>query len=244
MQSWWMLLLFALAGAAGGVIQTMCGFGAGVVLTLVYSNESLFNTDVGPAVSIAVSFVLTVYLALKLRKNLEWKKIILPLVPFLIISLLIQPGANLKLLGILFGVFQILLGIYFLWIAPSVKPNRNPVIGVICGGLSGVTGTLFGVAGPFLSVYMVAVSADMLSFTANMQFIFVISNLVILLGKIRQGLYTVSCLPSTVAGAAGILIGGMIGVRLVKKMDTAKLKKIVYYFLLPSGIATILQRIL
>lgn len=228
-----------------GFVQSLSGFGSGVILAIIFSQ--FFNTVEATALTLSVCLALTVYLSLKFKKHIEWKLILLPLIPYLIISSIINKimnGLNVSLLGILFGVFQIVLAVYYLFVSSAIKPSKSAVTGLTVGCLSGTTVALFGVGGPFLSLYMVAVSSSPKSYTANLQLFFVITNIIVLGEKLAAGHYPSDYWLYSVAGAVAIVIGARLGVSLINKLDAEKMKRIIYWFLLVSGVVTILQNTL
>ena len=239
------VLIIFVGAMLAGFIQSVSGFGAGVILTLMFSQ--FLDPLASAAMTLSVCVVLTVYLTMKFRKEIEWRLILLPLIPYLIVSTVVNKlmtGFDVKLLTVLFGAFQIVLAVYYLFISSAVKPKKDAATGIAIGAISGATAALFGVGGPFLSLYMVAVSSSPKSYTANLQFIFLVTNFVILVEKIAAGHYPFSSWYFSAAGTAAILIGARLGVVLLKKLDSEKMKKVVYWFLLGSGIITILQKVL
>lgn len=241
----WSIVIILFGSLIAGFIQTLSGFGAGAIMMLIFSQ--LLEPVSAVAMTISVCIVMTAYLAFKFRKHIEWKMILVPLFPYLLLSTIINrvmKGLDVKLLGILFGVFQILLAIYFLFISASVKPRKDIGTGIVIGSISGLTASLFGVGGPFLSLYMVAGSSSAKSYAANLQFFFMITNVVILGEKLAAGHYPFDLWLLTLVGMVAIIVGARLGVILINKIDTEKMKKIVYWFLLVSGIITILQNAL
>lgn len=239
------LIIIMVGALAAGFIQTLSGFGAGTVMAIVFIQ--FFDPVAAPAMTLSVCFALTIYLSFKFRKYIEWRLIILPLIPYLIISTFmnkVMSGLDAKLLGILFGVFQILLAVYYLFVSGTLKPSKNTLSGIAIGSVSGATAALFGVGGPFLSLYMVAVSSSAKSYIANVQFFFVVTNIVIVSEKIAAGHYPADCWPYTLAGIIAIIIGARLGVILINKINTEKMKKIVYWFLMLSGLVTVFQNVL
>lgn len=239
-------LLIIIAGSLlAGFIQSVSGFGAGVIMTLLLTQ--FFDPVAAVALNVSVCTVMTLYLIVQFRKYIQWRLIVLPLIPYLIVSTLINKvmtGLDVKMLGVLFGVFQIILAVYYLFFAAVVKPRKDAGTAIAIGGISGATASLFGVGGPFLSLYMVAVSSSPKSYTANLQCVFVISNIVILSEKLAAGHYPVSAWYFTVAGALAIVAGARLGIKLLNKLDSEKMKRVVYWFLLASGITTVLQNVL
>lgn len=233
-----------LVAFAGGLLQTFCGFGAGVIILLYLARFSGMVT--GAAVNLSICAFLAAYLLFRFRKKTEWRKTLLPMIPYLLVSivfnrLIMRLDAHKNLLGILFGVFQIMLAVYYLFIAKNVKSSGNAVSGVLLGGASGMTSALFGVGGPFLSVYLLPVSKDAESYTANMQLVFTVTNIFVVAGKIRNGSYTLASLPATILGGIGVLLGGTFGIWLLKRTNPGNVKTAVYVFLAVSGVVTLIQ---
>ena len=245
MPTWAVFLLVILSAAAAGTIQTVCGFGAGVLLLLVLSQ--FFDMLTAPAVNLLVCVFLCLALAWKLRREIQFRLILIPLIPYLISSALINlvvDRIDLKVLGILFGAFQLLLCLYYLLIAKRIKGRSTTTAGLVCGFFSGITASLFGVGGPLLAVFLLGASRSKESYTANMQFVFLITNAIIFVNKLIKGLFTLQLLPITVAGAVGVLLGQWFGTKLTSRLDADRMKTIVYVFIGISGCVTILQYIL
>lgn len=241
----WLYCIIIAASFFGGTLQTLCGFGGGVVLLLVLS--PFYGLLTAPALSLAICMFMVTFLTVRFWKDIEWKLILLPMIAYMItasvINRVISKDMNTDLIGVLFGVFQILLCVYYLFLAKKVSAKPSLLTGLVCGGASGITGSLFGIGGPLLAVYFIAASKNKQSFAANIQSIFFVTNFVILLGKFRNGFYTADCLLPTLTGGIAILFGTLLGIRLMKKIDTEKMKKIVYIFLGISGVITILEYI-
>ncbi len=244
MPAWAVFLIVILAAGVAGAIQTVSGFGAGVLLLLVLSQ--FFDMLTAPAVNLLVCTFLCSTLAWKLRKSIRLRLILIPLIPYLISSALVNlvvDRIDLRLLGILFGVFQILLCLYHLLWARRVRGGSSPAVGAVCGFLSGITAGFFGVGGPFLAVYLIAASPSKESYTANMQIVFCITNAVIFAGKLMKGLFTPGQLPIALAGAVGVLLGQWLGGRFTDRLDGEKMRRIVYLFIGLSGLITVMQYI-
>ena len=190
MPTWAVFLIVILSAAAAGTIQTVCGFGAGVLLLLVLSQ--FFDMLTAPAVNLLVCVFLCLALAWKLRREIQFRLILIPLIPYLISSALINlvvDRIDLKVLGILFGAFQLLLCLYYLLIAKRIKGRSTTTAGLVCGFFSGITASLFGVGGPLLAVFLLGASRSKESYTANMQFVFLITNAIIFVNKLMKGLH-------------------------------------------------------
>lgn len=232
-----------IGAAAAGFIQSMSGFGAGTIMAIIFA-QLCADTAAASAMTLSVCFPLTIYLSFKYRKYIEWRIILLPLFPYLLVSTvmnIVMTKQSGTWLPILFGVFQIILGIYYLFVSSAIKPRKDAATGLVIGGLSGATAALFGIGGPFLSIYMVGASSSAKSYTANLQLMFMITNIFILSEKLIFGHYPDGYGYFTLAGACAIIAGARLGVILIDRIDIEKMKKIVYWFLIVSGVVTILQ---
>lgn len=244
MNGFWAYLGLVLVCCAGGLLQTFCGFGAGVIILLYVARFTDMVT--GAAINLSICAFLSCYLLIRFRKKTEWKKTLIPMIPYVIVSgvfnkLILRLNESKNLLGILFGVFQILLAVYYLFLAKSVKSRGNLASGLICGGASGMTAALFGVGGPFLSVHLLPASKDAESYTANMQLVFTVTNIFVAASKIKNGFYTAEAISSTLLGGLGVLLGGTLGILLLRKVNPGSIRRAVYVFLGISGVVTILQ---
>ena len=237
--------IILLTAIAAGALQTVTGFGAAVILLLVLSQ--FFDMLTGPATTTLVCLFLTMVLSWRYRKHIEFRLILTPLIPYLLTSTLISlflDKIDLRILGVLFGVFLVLLSLYHLFLANRVKGRYTEAAGVVFGLVSGVMAGLFGIGGPLLAVYILGVSHSKESFTGNLQFVFFISNCVIFFTKLMKGFFSVSLLPLAAVGVAGVLLGQWIGGTWIEKLKPEKMKIIIYIFIGISGLITILQNVL
>lgn len=245
MQTWLIYLIILFSAAAAGAVQTVTGFGAAVLLLLVLAQ--FFDLLTAPAVNMLVCIFLTAVLSWKYRKHIEYRLILIPLIPYIIsstIANLVVDKIKLRILGILLGIFFLFLGLYYLFLAKRVKGGSSTGEGIVCGLISGILASLFGVGGPLLAVYLLNASRSKESFTGNLQFIFLISNCIIFFTKLMKGFFSASQLPVVMVGVAGVLAGQWFGTRFTDRLEPEKMKKIVYAFIAVSGVITILQNAL
>ena len=104
-------LAVALSAAVGGFVQSVTGFGAAVVMMTVFPRY--FGMTVAPSVSTGVCLGLSLALAVRFRRHLKLRLILLPTALYTVSSLLAIRwiGAmDLRRLTVAFGIFLILLG--------------------------------------------------------------------------------------------------------------------------------------
>ena len=121
--------------------------------------------------------------------------------------------ADLRLLGIAFGVFFILLALYFMFVQKNLKVSASPLTGAVCGLISGALSGLFSIGAPTMALYFRGITKDRDHYFADLQTTLAVSNVISTSVRIQQGLYTPELVPPTVIGFFGILLGQYLGVK-------------------------------
>lgn len=103
-----------LPALAGGLIQGVTGFGAGVIMMMFLPFE--FSIVQSAGLSCAISIVLSSIMVYGYRKNVNIRKIIIPAVLYLTISsisIMFAKFINQNVMKMILGIFLIVLAIYF-----------------------------------------------------------------------------------------------------------------------------------
>lgn len=238
----WIAVAFGVI--AGGVIQSVTGFGSAVVMMMVF--PYFLDMVAAPALSSAINVGLTPALAWKFRKYIDWKIAVPPIIAYLATSLPILnfvQDIDLDVLTIVFGVFLIVLSIYFFIFADRIHVEGNWKTALICGAISGVTSAFFGIGGPVLAIYFVSATKSKEEYLGNFQFHFAVSNTVNFIMRISKGIYTLDLVPLTIIGILGIHVGKKLGLKILDKINVELMRKIVYAFVGISGAIKVLQQI-
>ena len=239
-----MLWVIGLGAFAAGLIQTMTGFGAGVIMVFILSNY--LGMIAAPAINTSICLGLTAVLSIKYRKSIEWKRMFLPIVLYTIlsaISIYFVTSINIHVLAVAFGVFLIGISLFSLFFSGKVVMRKNQAVLLIFSMISGVFSGLFGIGGPLLAVYLVSTTDTQDAYIADTQFLFTATNIMNMAIRVLRGIYQPSYIPYSAVGLAAILLGMCIGIRVQRLINISKLKTVVYIFVLCSGIVTILQHI-
>ena len=234
----WLAVL--LSAAAAGVIQSITGFGAAVMMMLVI--PYFFDMLRAPALVSAICLGLAVLLAWKFRRAADWR-LTLPLgLSYIAVSTIVIALAgslDLELLSAAFGVFLICLSVYYLRFArrASVRPTLTSAL--VCGAAAGVTGGLFGIGGPIAAIYFLSAADTKELYVANLQLLFVLTNLANLITRSIRGIYTLDLVPLTLVGILGVNLGKWAGLKVLDRLDIERMKLIVYIFIGVSGAITL-----
>lgn len=230
---------------AAGMIQSVTGFGAAVLLMLIL--PLFFNMAVSAGVSSSICLGLTGIMAWRYRKHIQWKLVLLPAICYLMtstIAIKYSKGINTSTLSALFGGFLLLLGSYSFFFAQRFSIRANVFSATVCGLVGGICSGLFSTGGPVIALYYLPASEKKENYLANIQFLFLLSNIMNLYTRCTNGLYTADLVPYTLIGFGGVLLGKQCGVHFVDSIDTSLMKKLVYSFIAISGLLLVLKRFL
>lgn len=237
-------LAVGLSSVAAGFLQTVTGFGAATVLMLVL--PYFLDMAAAPALSSSICMGLAASLALRFRRAIRPRLVLLPSLIYTVTSVVairLAAGADLRLLSIAFGVFLILLSGYFLFFGSKAALKGGPMSMAVCSAVSGVCAGLFSIGGPTMALYYLAVTERKEEYLANIQFLFAFTYAAGLPARISSGAYTAALLPMTVLGIAAILAGRQLGLRVSERLDVERVKTLVFLYVGITGILTLIQQL-
>lgn len=237
-------VVIGISAVAAGVVQNIAGFGAGIILMLVLPH--FFNMLAAPALNAAICTGMTIILAVRYRKDTQAKLVWLPCVCFMAASvsvIWVVGDIDLHILGAAFGLFLILLSVYFIFFQKKVRVNPSPLIAVCFGLLAGVLSGLFSIGATAMALYFLSVSEDRRSYMGNLQTLLAINNVVSLTTRVIRGVYTVDLVLPTLIGFAGILAGQKLGSKISVKMDTDKINLFIYILVGITGVETLIKQL-
>lgn len=229
------------AALVAGIIQTVTGFGAAVLLMLVM--PYFFNMITAPAVTSAITLGFTVTLAWKFRKHIDLKACLFPTLIYQLCSIAsigLAKELNLEHLSVAFGIFLIILAIYFFVFSEKITVQANRKTAAVCALISGITAGFFGIGGPLMAIYFISATEDKQSYIGTLQFLFAFTNIVNMMMRIANGIFTVDLLPVVLLGFVGITVGKLVGLRILDKTNPDRIKKLVYAFVGISGVLSLI----
>ena len=225
-----------------GVVQSITGFGCAVVMMVVFPH--LFDMLHAPALTSAIAFGLAVGLAWRFRAHVEARKALPMAAAYVLMSTIainLARGLDLERLTAVFGLFLILLSAYYLFVPGGMSVGTSLAAGLPWAVAAGVTGGLFSIGGPLLVIYFLNASKSKESYIANLQMIYLCSNFFNTLTRTIHGIYTWELVPLTLLGIVGINLGKVAGLRVLDRIDIARMKKLVYLLIGISGIINVAE---
>ena len=111
----------------------------------------------------------------------------------------------------------------------------------IAGGLGGLLGGLFGTGGPPMVVYLLASSESKEEYLGTIQAYFALTNVSTILVRAWNGMITPPVIQYWAVGLIALALGVLAGQKLFRRLDGEKLKKVVYLFMIGSGIVMLCQ---
>lgn len=238
-------VVVAAISTVAGLVQTVTGFGAVVLMMLVL--PYFFSIVDASTLSLTISLVLCIVLCWQYRRHIPFRTVIPPTIFYTIINYLVLrvvDRVDTGRLEVVFALFLIALSIYYLLAAKKVQVAPSPAVGIACGTFSGTTAAFFAIGGPPMALYFLAATPNHYSYVASMQFMFVITTITGILGRIANGLYQVSFLPYAVLGTAGMLVGMTLGKRVIDRLDADRMRFLAYLFVGVSGAIFLIQSLL
>lgn len=234
-----------LASVGGGVVQSTTGFGYGIFVMIFFP---LFLPLIqASALSSAISFFLVTTLTWKYRRYIKLRDVIVPSLFYLLVSTVLiwyAPGFDFHIISIVYAVFMIVLAVYMLFFSARLKIKANVVSALLCSGVSGAGSGLFGIGGPPMTLYYMALyGGDKYHYLGTLQCFFWITGLANNITRLSNGLLSKDVLLLIIPGFLGQAIGVWIGGRIVGKISQNAFKYVVYGFLAVSGVITLITKL-
>lgn len=223
-----------------GLVQSTTGFGAGIVMMLFF--PLFLAVTSASALSQMVSILSVFGLFWHYRKKADFKKMLAPL-PFYIgcstLAIWSSTIIDVSSLKAWFGLFMTVLAIYFLFFSNKVKIKGNLLTAAVCGGLSGFLSGFFGIGGPPMVLYFLAVTEDdKETYMGTLEAFFFVTMAYTLCIRIANGIITLDLLKLVPFGIVGSFLGNHFGTKIVDRVNVKTLKLIIYSFLAVSGLLT------
>lgn len=142
------------------------------------------------------------------------------------------------ILTIAFGFFLILLALYFLFVSNAFSLCGTFFTSFLCASFSGICAGFFGIGGPLMALYFLSLSNSHEYYLGNVQTTFAFAGLFTFAARVYHKIYIASYVPYTVIGLLGVFCGNRIGYKVSNRLDRNMLRKLIYTFVLFSGVIT------
>lgn len=231
-----------LSAIVAGLIQAVTGFGSGIFMMMFF--PAFFPLLSASALSSSIGLMITGGIAWRYRKYCRLKLTLFPAVFYILSSsaaMSLAPYMPTDLLRKIFGFFLVVLSIYFILSVNALKVKASLPMAVFCSSLSGIVGGLFGISGPPMVIYFLAVLPEKKSYLGTIELFFFFTGIYNLVFRIFAGIYGVNLVVYTLLGMAAVWIGMFVGDKIVNRMDVAIMKKVTYVFLGLSGLLNIFK---
>lgn len=238
------LILVLLLSAAGGLCQSVTGFGSAIIMMTLL--PELFFVNVAAGITTLICCPLGVFITYHYRDSFRLERVILPVLVFSIFSYVaVRFALYVDAYGLkaVLGGLLILLSIYFFFFADRLSIRPSVLSAVICSALAGLMGGLFAIGGPLLVLYFLGVTESKEEYMVCVNSTLLMTNLIQTLERVHAGIVTAAELPAVCFGIVGVTIGFYFGSGIADRINIALIKKLVYGFLGIVGLLTLFDAI-
>jgi len=237
-------IIILLTTFAGGFVQSLGGIGAAAVMMTVL--PWLYTSLETAAIIQMVGIAYSVSMLIKLRKSVNLRLALPPAIIYTVLSVIsirLVKGLDMNLLSALFGGFLCLLAVWFFFFENKVRIPAGRGSMVICSAASGVLGGVFGIGGPTMALWVLSAAPDRLLFLSTMQVIFTAGNIISTVSRAVNGILTAELARLSLVGMVGIYFGGMLGLKVMKKLNPEYFRKAVYICIGFSGLIQMVNKL-
>ena len=239
------LILVALLALTASIIQSIAGFGFGI-LAMIFLPHILLYTEAN-VLSTMLSLMTSLVVAITLRKKISKKNIIFPVIGFfisMVLSVNLVKAQRNETLFLLLGIALFALSIYFLFFSNKVKIKPTWYAGIIAGLCSGVMGAFFSMSGPPAVVYFAQSEEDSDKYLATVSAYFFFADSISATAKMSAGFATKNVFIAFAIGITGMALGSVIGKRFRNKIKPDTLKKLIYGLMAVGGVVNIVTSLI
>ncbi len=237
-----LFLMICIPAFFAGIVQGITGFGAGIVMMMVF--PFMFNVTQAAGLSSAIGTSLCFLMVLRYRRHVEIKSIIAPAILFMIVSSLTihySTMVNEYVMRLLFGVFLTFLAIYFLFFSNNKVLEIKLPLAILFILLSGIFSGLFGIGGPLMVIYFLSKLDTKEKYLGTIQTFFLIIAGYSTFFRFQTGIIGGEHLPFIFLGMIGVLAGVNIAHKMVERIDGETIKKLTYLLIGFSGIYNVIN---
>lgn len=229
--------IIALIALLSAFLQSSTGFGFSILaMTLL---PLVMPLKYAAAVTAISSFFMIFGIAVKLRKYINLKLMIFPLISSTVTSLIgvvammSSPDAVMRRI---LGAVLILLSVFFIFFNKRIRLRQTAANGLIAGSVSGLLSGLFNMGGPPMVVYFLSITEDKMEYNATLQCYFALNGGLVLILHLLMGNFNMQIMQYCGVALTGVALGALAGFGLFKKMTFQVIRKVVYGFMAVFGL--------
>lgn len=230
-------LITVLVSFVGALIQGVTGFGASLTIMTILPYFMALPQAV--AISCVIPLAQMAALVWLYRRALNWRRVLVPSAFYLVgcwLSIRHTLSFDPTALKFAFGIFLIVIGVYFLRFSDRAKVKDTIPVMVACSFISGLINGVFGIGGPLMVLYYMAACDSMEEYVANLQCCFLVTDIYCLVLRTQEGIFTADLIGPSLVGIVVILIGQALAARIVKKINSeAIIRRCTYVMVCVSG---------
>ena len=229
----------------GGVVQGMCGFGAGLVCMSIL--PFIIDYKIALPIMFAASLVISGQLVIKSFKHINWRVFLMPAIFSLLgrsFTILAVNNLDSTILKLILGGIIIGTAIYQMTGANKIKIKPTHKNGAIAGILSGLMGGLASTGGPPLVVYYMNSELEKEEYLGTLQMTFFFGAILSISLTAATGGYSGGVWKYVIVAAVGIFSGALVGRRIFDKISIQQLKKIINILLIVLGSSLLIKTLI
>lgn len=236
------ILVIFLAATVASFIQRVTGFGFGIFIMTILP---LIMPSYGEATALSglLAVVNSIYVSIRMWKQIQWKKLLPILLTFIVVSFFairMVAGIDDKMLKHILGVILIAVSVYFFFISERIRVRPTMPVQLTMGTASGLMGGFFAMQGPPAVLYFIACTDTKEEYLAITQAFFMFGNLMMTGFRAANGFVTPAVGIGWCCGLAGVAIGIWLGAMVFDRMPLPVLRKVVYAYMAVSGVAALM----
>lgn len=229
--------VIALIALLSAFIQSSTGFGFSIIAMSLW--PLVMPLKYASAVTAISSFFVILGIAVKLRKHINYKLMLYPLISSTVTSLIgvaVMMAIADAIMRRVLGLVLVLLSIFFIFFNDKIHFRQTPVNGLIAGSVSGILSGLFNMGGPPMVVYFLSVTENKMEYNATLQCYFTLNGGLVLLLHLLMGNFNPQIAQYCGVSVLGVALGTFAGFALFKKLPFSVIRKAVYGFMTVFGL--------
>ena len=218
-----------------GLVQGLTGFGSALVAIPLLS----LIIDIKTAVPLCLlnGLIITTYLAIKLRRHLDWQKIsplLIGSLPGVVVGIGLLKEIEGTYIRYAIGVLLILYSLINLLFSPRpLHPGKG--WGYLAGFFSGAIGSAFSVGGPPAVIYTTLTSWTGKQIKATLTGFFATNCYITVALHAVSGITTLTTIKIFAFTAPMVLIGTFLGSLISGRINRKTYLRLIYFFLIVMG---------